>query len=49
MTGWIQRAAPDNPWNVVVIGSDKVHKRPDGTVVALGEVDLGLDRTWFRP
>jgi hypothetical protein len=42
MTGWIQRAAPDNPWNVVVIGSDKVQKRPDGTVVSLGEVDLGL-------
>ena len=42
MTGWIQRAAPDNLWNVVVIGSDKVHKRPDGTVVILGEVDLGL-------
>jgi hypothetical protein len=42
MTGWIQRAAPDNPWNVVVIGSDKVHKRPDGTIVRLGELDLGL-------
>jgi hypothetical protein len=42
MTGWIERAAPDNPWNVVVIGSDKVRKRPDGTVVSLGEVDLGL-------
>ncbi len=43
MTGWIHRAAPNNPWNVVVIGSDKVRKRPDGTVVSLGEVDLGLD------
>jgi hypothetical protein len=43
MIGWIQRAAPDNPWNVVVIGSDKPRKRPDGTVVTLGKVDLGLD------
>ena len=42
MTGWIQRAALNNPWNVVVIGSNKVHKRPDGSEVALGEVDLGL-------
>jgi hypothetical protein len=42
MTGWIKRAAPDNLWNVVVIGSDKVHKRFDGTVVRLGDVDLGL-------
>ena len=42
MTGWIQRAAPDNLWNVVVIGSNKVHKRLDGTVVTLGDVDLGL-------
>ena len=42
MTGWIQRAAMDNSWNVVVIGSDKLHKRSDGTVVTLGEVDLGL-------
>ncbi len=42
MTGWIKRAAPDNPWNVVVIGSNKVQKRSDGTVVTLGEVDLGL-------
>jgi len=42
MTGWIQRAAPDNRWNVVVIGSTKVHKRSDGTAVKLGEVDLGL-------
>lgn len=42
MTGWIQRAAPDNPWNVVVIGSNKSHKRADGTIVTLGEVDLGL-------
>lgn len=42
MTGWIRRAALDNPWNVVVIGSDKVHKHPDGTVVNLGEMDLGL-------
>jgi hypothetical protein len=42
MTGWIRRAAMDNPWNVVVIGSYKVHKLPDGTVVKLGEMDLGL-------
>ena len=42
MTGWIQRAALENPWNVVVIGSDKVRKRPDGTAVALGAMDLGL-------
>ena len=42
MSGWIRRAAPDNPWNVVVIGSDKVQKRQDGSPVALGDVDLGL-------
>jgi hypothetical protein len=42
MIGWIQRVALDSPWNVVVIGSDKVHKRPDGTIVSLGEVDLEL-------
>lgn len=43
MAGWIQRAAPDNLWNVVVIGNNKVHKRSDGTVVELGRVELGLD------
>lgn len=42
MTGWIKRVAPDNQWNVVVIGSNKEQKRPDGTVVDLGDVDLGL-------
>jgi hypothetical protein len=42
MSGWIRRAAPDNLWNVVVIGSDKVQKRPDGSPVDLGDVDLGL-------
>jgi hypothetical protein len=42
MTGWIQRAAPGNPWNVVVIGSEKVHKHSDGSIVELGSVDLGL-------
>jgi hypothetical protein len=42
MTGWIQRAALDNLWNIVVIGSDRQHKRPDGSIVRLGEVDLGL-------
>lgn len=44
MIGWIQRAAPTSPWNVVVIGSDKVHKHPDGSRVQLGEVDLGLSK-----
>jgi hypothetical protein len=42
MAGWIERAAPDSLWNVVVIGNNKVHKRSDGTVVKLGEVNLGL-------
>jgi len=42
MIGWIQRAAPDNLWNVVIIGSDKIRKRADGSIVNLGEVDLGL-------
>ena len=42
MTGWIQRAALNSLWNVVVIGSDKVHKHPDGSPVRLGDVDLGL-------
>ncbi|HET9896503.1 MAG TPA: Z1 domain-containing protein [Streptosporangiaceae bacterium] len=42
MVGWIQRAAPENLWNVVVIGNNKVHKRPNGNVVTLGEIDLGL-------
>jgi hypothetical protein len=45
MVGWIQRAAMDYPWNVVVIGGDKVHKRSDGTVVKLGEVELGLNKS----
>jgi Z1 domain len=44
MVGWIQRAAMDYPWNVVVIGGDKAHKRSDGTVVILGEVELGLNK-----
>ena len=48
MAGWIERAAMDILWNVVAIGSDKSRKRPDGTVVSLGEMDLGL-ATWFRP
>jgi Z1 domain len=42
MTGWIQRAAVDNPWNIVVIGSNKTRRGPDGTVVSLGNMDLGL-------
>lgn len=42
MTGWIERVAPSNPWNVVVIGSNKTHRHPDGSPVHLGEVDLGL-------
>jgi hypothetical protein len=42
MSGWIERAAPDNLWNVVVIGSDKVQKRQDGSSVELGDVNLGL-------
>lgn len=42
VVGWINRAAPDSRWNVVVIGNSKQHRRPDGTLVHLGEVDLGL-------
>jgi Z1 domain len=42
MSGWIQRVAPANLWNVVVIGSDKVQMRQDGSVVDLGNVSLGL-------
>jgi hypothetical protein len=42
MSGWIQRVAPANLWNVVVIGSDKVQMRQDGSVVDLGDVGLGL-------
>jgi hypothetical protein len=42
MNGWIERAALSNLWNVVVIGSDKLHKHSDGTALELGEVDLGL-------
>lgn len=42
MAGWIKRAAPDTQWNVVVIGSNKVQKRLDGSIVELGDVDLGL-------
>jgi hypothetical protein len=42
MTGWIEKAAPTNLWNVVVIGSDQVHKHRDGSTVELGEVNLGL-------
>jgi hypothetical protein len=42
MIGWIRRAAPENLWNVVVIGSDKFQKRQDGSPIDLGDVDLGL-------
>ncbi|WFE23305.1 Z1 domain-containing protein [Solwaraspora sp. WMMD937] len=42
MIGWIERAAPSNPWNVVVIGSDKIHRRDDNSPIPLGEMDLGL-------
>jgi hypothetical protein len=42
MTGWIQRAAQGNLWNVVVLGSSKVHKAQDGKPVELGTTDIGL-------
>ncbi|MFJ2085218.1 Z1 domain-containing protein [Micromonospora chokoriensis] len=44
MIGWIDRAAPDNLWNVVVIGSKKVHRTEDEQPVDLGDVDLGLSQ-----
>lgn len=44
MIGWIERAASDRPWNVVVIGSDKKHRDLEGQEIELGEVDLGFDR-----
>jgi hypothetical protein len=45
MIGWIQRAALDNPWNVVVIGSNKVRKRLDGILIDLGKMDLGITKS----
>lgn len=42
VVGWINRAAPNSKWNVVVVGNSKQHRLPDGTPVTLGEVDLGL-------
>lgn len=41
--GWIRKTAPDVPWNVVVVGSAQEQRGPDGQVVELGALDLGLD------
>lgn len=43
MVGWIERAAPDRAWNVVVIGSDKKHRDLEGRDIELGTMNLGLD------
>lgn len=42
MIGWINRAASDRLWNVVVIGSDKTHRDLDGRPIELGTIDLGF-------
>jgi hypothetical protein len=42
LVGWIRRAAPTNLWNVVVIGSERIHRHLDGAPVELGAVDLDL-------
>ncbi|WP_406024053.1 Z1 domain-containing protein [Nocardioides sp. NBC_00850] len=43
MTGWIEKAAPEALWNVVVIGQSRTQRRSTGEVIDLGSVDLGLD------
>jgi hypothetical protein len=43
MAGWIESAAQDRLWNVVIIGNDKKHKDKDGRVIPLGVTDLGFE------
>lgn len=43
VVGWLRSAAADSTWNVVVKGTSSTLRRKDGTSVALGDVDLGLD------
>ena len=42
MAGWIESAAQDRLWNVVVIGSNKNHRDMEGQVIPLGDTDLGF-------
>ncbi len=42
MAGWIESAAPERLWNVVVIGNDKKHRDSEGQEIQLGETDLGF-------
>lgn len=44
MIGWLRRAAEAALWNVAVVGSDHKFYRPDGSLIELGSLDLGLDR-----
>lgn len=43
MLGWLKHSAPDQPWNVIVIGSGQQSKTKDGRPVLHDPVDLGLD------
>jgi hypothetical protein len=43
MAGWIEKAAADRRWNVIVVASERKHKEPDGHAIDLGQVDIGLD------
>lgn len=38
---WIEECAGDRPWNVVLTGTSKVARTPDGRTVDLGTLDLG--------
>lgn len=42
LTGWISEVVPDSQWNVTVLGSGQAARRPDGTPIDLGSLDLGL-------
>ncbi|PWD44975.1 hypothetical protein ACN93_00715 [Gordonia paraffinivorans] len=42
MIDWIKRAAPENLWNIVIIGSNARHRDESGEPIRLGEVNVGL-------
>jgi hypothetical protein len=42
IVGWIRRAVPESRWNVVVLGSDRALKGPNGEEVNLGTLEIGL-------
>lgn len=42
INGWISRVAEDVLWNVIVLGSTRRQRGPDGDWIELGTMDLGL-------